>query len=705
LRVLERSRDTPVVALHAPGGYGKTTVLAQWADDDDRPVVWVGVRPEAPDAASLAQTLVDQLYEVGLLTEQLDLPRGTDAVTWHLGVLPAVEAALAGVTRPFLIVIDDAGAMSGRPWDCLAASIATSIPEGAQVALGTRTMLPPALRRLRTEGLLLEMGPEVLALDSFEGALLMQLMGAEVSDAAQMELLEATEGWPVAVYLAVRAIVSGRRAVVDGRLTPGADLSDYLREEILGPLGESDAQFLLHSSVLAKLDERSCDAVAGTGSSLARLRRLAASNHLLVPLDPSEEQFRMHAMLREFLSGELRSRDPEAWRTAHAAASLTCEEAGDLDGAVFHAREPRDDARLGSLARRYSGMLIGTGRMSVLHRWLDGVEPDRLVADGGLAVVSGWLAAQAGDGDALGRYEMAAEACVARQPDMAASVALLRATVAHEGLEEMYSLAREFTSRATPDDPWLTVAYYLVGVAMLLSDRQGAVEEFERGNRLAVLHGLPAMRARHLAALGDLALMRGDNRRAVTYVSEARELVATHRLEHLVTITPVFVTSARCYLQEGAVREANLDAAQALRLMSLMPILGPLNRVYNPLSLAGVFLALGDHQRARALVAEARDSYGPTTRSPVGDRVMAEIGERLGASSAWAAAGPVLTTAEIRVLQYLPTHLSFSEIAAELFVSRHTVRTQAQAVYRKLGAHSRTEAIRTARGAGLLPIR
>ena len=57
----------------------------------------------------------------------------------------------------------------------------------------------------------------------------------------------------------------------------------------------------------------------------------------------------------------------------------------------------------------------------------------------------------------------------------------------------------------------------------------------------------------------------------------------------------------------------------------------------------------------------------------------------------------------VRVLQYLPTHLSFPQIAEELCVSRHTVKTQALSAYRKLGVHTRGEAIERARRAGLLP--
>jgi LuxR family maltose regulon positive regulatory protein len=61
-----------------------------------------------------------------------------------------------------------------------------------------------------------------------------------------------------------------------------------------------------------------------------------------------------------------------------------------------------------------------------------------------------------------------------------------------------------------------------------------------------------------------------------------------------------------------------------------------------------------------------------------------------------------LTPAELRVLRFLPTHFSFPQIAAEAFVSPNTVKTQAQAVYRKLGVSSRREAVERAREAGFL---
>ena len=70
-----------------------------------------------------------------------------------------------------------------------------------------------------------------------------------------------------------------------------------------------------------------------------------------------------------------------------------------------------------------------------------------------------------------------------------------------------------------------------------------------------------------------------------------------------------------------------------------------------------------------------------------------------GPAGAWAMS---LTGAELRLLPYLATHLTFPEIATRLFISRNTVKTEAVSIYRKLGASSRSEAIERAIEVGFL---
>ena len=125
--------------------------------------------------------------------------------------------------------------------------------------------------------------------------------------------------------------------------------------------------------------------------------------------------------------------------------------------------------------------------------------------------------------------------------------------------------------------------------------------------------------------------------------------------------------------------------------------------VQTTLELAYAHLALADADGARTLCLEADDLLHrrPDLGALVARNVAAAGGARgvLGAASGWAS---TLTTAELRLLPLLTTHLTFREIAERLFVSRNTVKTQAISVYRKLDATSRSEAIERAIELGLV---
>ena len=117
--------------------------------------------------------------------------------------------------------------------------------------------------------------------------------------------------------------------------------------------------------------------------------------------------------------------------------------------------------------------------------------------------------------------------------------------------------------------------------------------------------------------------------------------------------------------------------------------------------LAAACLHLDDSAAARELLDQAEGFAARVPDSPTIQSWLSSTRDR--ASSASAGQGhDELTPAELRTLQFLPSHLSFREIAERSFVSLNTVKTQAQAIYRKLGASSRAEAVDQAREAGLL---
>jgi LuxR family maltose regulon positive regulatory protein len=120
------------------------------------------------------------------------------------------------------------------------------------------------------------------------------------------------------------------------------------------------------------------------------------------------------------------------------------------------------------------------------------------------------------------------------------------------------------------------------------------------------------------------------------------------------------------------------------------------------LEMAEVSIGLGDLSRADVFV---RDAEAVLRRRPdlgsLGPRTD-DLRRRLGTLQTAASRHPTLTTAELRILPLLVTHLSIAAIADRLFLSRHTVKAQLESMYRKLDVHSRDAAVARAREAGLL---
>jgi LuxR family maltose regulon positive regulatory protein len=206
-----------------------------------------------------------------------------------------------------------------------------------------------------------------------------------------------------------------------------------------------------------------------------------------------------------------------------------------------------------------------------------------------------------------------------------------------------------------------------------------------------------------LAQLGVLALVADDAETAEMCVSRARRQVERVGLAGYPTCALAFAVSALDRAQRGRVDEAQRDLRDGLRLLASLGDFTPWYEVEARVILARAALRLSDIVRARTLLADAS-----RLASHVPDAVV--LSDWLGASwaradsfSSSAVTGPSsLTTAELRVLRLLPTHLSFREIAGKLHVSANTIKTQAHAVYRKLDASSRTEAVHNARCVGLL---
>jgi LuxR family maltose regulon positive regulatory protein len=703
---LRGASDAPLVLAVAPAGYGKTTVLAEWAERDGRPFAWIGLRREHDDVGRLLSSIAVALEEIEpvggeVLARSARRGQGAELFTQHL-------ARSLAARRPFVLVLDDAHLLEAPAAFRALEVLVEHMPPGSQLALASRTE-PEGfpVGRLRTHRRLVELRTRDLAMTRTEAGLLLAGLGLRPGDIDT--LLARTEGWPAGLYLAALSLRDepdrGRalaRFAGDDRF-----VADYLRDELLAELPGDRLRFLRRTSVLEDLTGPLCDAVLARPGSGGTLRELARANVMLVPLDRADARYRYHGLFAEMLRGELRRLEPQYEAEAHRRASAWHAERGDLERAIHHATSADDVPAAGDLLWRAAPEYVMSGRDAAVRRWLESFGTEQIASEPRLALAAATSAFAVGDRDRVDHWCAAAERGMHRDgagpfPGGDSAIAVLRAFVARDGLAAMDADAAAAAERVRDDMPWRAICCLMRGAAHHLAGEAGdARAHLEDGARRAAV-AAPVIQVLCLAHLGVLASDDGDAATAELSIARARRQLERLGLRGHPLCAFVLAASALDRAHRGRVDEARRDTRDGSRLLALLADAAPWYDAATRLLLARAALRLGDVVGARTLLAEA-SRIVPQAPAPVLSAWLEECWARADSFSATAILGPSsLTTAELRVLQLLPTHLSFREIAADLHVSANTIKTHAHAVYRKLDASSRTEAVANARQVGLL---
>jgi LuxR family maltose regulon positive regulatory protein len=659
VRRLVGYRDTPIVLLVAPAGYGKSTVLAEWAFRDRRRFTWL-----APDGLDLLE-----------------------------------DAASDRV--PQVLVVDDADLLGAAALGRIVAA-AQRLPAGGVVALAARR--PPALPvgRLRANRLVIDVGARDLAMTRLEAALLLDGAGLRL-EAPQVDLLvERTQGWPAALYLATLALAQEPDGAGD---FTGADrlVADFLREEVLADLTDEQRAFLRRSSPLAHVTGSLCDAVLDVRGSGETLRALAATGLPIEPLDREDAAFRYHPLLAAMLRAELLRVEPERAPILHRRAAGWHEREGDAEEALRHAVAGRDTERAARLLWALAPRYLQAGDGAALDAWL------RAFGEGDLAAHPPLALTAAARHLAQGRRDQAERSidAAARTLDdadgggMAAAIVLLRACSARDGVVRMGEDAARAARLAPADSAVQAPARLLMGAAHHLDGDRPAARTLlaDAAGRAA---GAPLVAALAHAQLALLAAEADDWDGAAHHADGAQDLLEPIAAPAAVR-TLVLTASALAAAYRGDLPRARRDAADGQRLLASLTGHAPWFVAQVLVWLARAKIRLSDGPAARMLLARAARAQGQVPDAPVLADWLHEGWERADAFAASATGdGPMLTNAELRVLRLLPSHLSFREIGERLHVSTNTVKTQALSVYRKLDVTSRSQAVSCGLTAGLI---
>jgi LuxR family maltose regulon positive regulatory protein len=707
--LVERGRTSPcrAVGVTAAAGYGKSTFLAEWAVAEDRPVAWLALDRYDDDPTRILALLASAFSRID--PGYPDLARSIQGAGMAaLGrAAPRLAAAFGAAQSPFVLMVDDLHELRSADCHDVLGIVIEGIPPGSQLVTASR-FDQPHIARMRVEGEVLDIRAHDLVLDAAGAQQVFVAENVELSPEVAAGVVERTEGWPAGIYLsALVASEAGERP--DAIRGDDKYVAEYLYSESLSAQSEATQQFLRQTSVLDQLSGALCSAVVPSSNGAAQLRELEQANVFVIPLDREGQWYRYHGLFREFLLNELGRTEPGQIEALHVRAADWYESEGSIALAIEHLLHTTDTHRAARLVDRLAMRSYQTGQIATSLRWLATLGIEGVEQYPPLAACAGWGAVLTGR--PLEAEQWAAyvdDATFEEQPadgtsSFESARAMLRAAMCPHGPEQMLRDATSGVEREPSWSPWRNTALWLLGQAhLLLGDRDGAGAIFSEACQAATRLGNVGGVASSGAELALLAMDDEDWNRADEHVDEALLAVERSHSQDYVLSLLALAGAARRALHRRASDDARAHLARAMRGRLGATYALPYIAARLRLELATTYLALGDDGSTRQLVHEIDEILGH--RPDLGNVVdrLREFRLALAPGRHAAAGATPLTSAELRVLPYLQTHLTLAGIAERLVVSRNTVNSQVSAIYRKLDVSSRNAAVERATHIGLL---
>jgi LuxR family maltose regulon positive regulatory protein len=711
LERLDESAVAKLTVVAAPTGYGKTTVLSAWSRRTTQAVAWVTLDADDNDPTQFLQYVVTALGRVAPIGNgPLAALRGPGADPIR-SVLPRLLNQLGELDEPVALVLDDYHLIEAPTCHDAVRLLLDRAPGQLRIVLSTRVDPPLPVGRLRARGELCEIRASDLRFSASETE---QLLNGSLEldlDPEAVELLEQrTEGWPAGLYLAALSLQGAAEPhdFLEAFAGSNRHLVDYLGSEVLAAHSDDAQLFLTRTSILRRLSGPLCDAVLEESSSATHLSELGHSNLFLVPLDEQGEWYRYHRVFSELLQFELGQREPQLVPVLHKRAAAWYEEAGQVESAVEHAVAAGDIDLAARLLARLWRPLYQFGRLATLERLLDRFPVATVRRSAPLSFIAAMLAGSAGAPEAVVEEHLA---YIERSgwegpfpdttPSAEAAACFVRAAYLY-GDTSGSLRAADLLSELAPDDFILAAAARLARARALffLGELDAALAAMPRFDPKTA-HERPTMSVLGPALASLIELENGSPESALALARTAVELAEELGLSEtpLLSMAPTALGSALAARGELAEAEAELE-----RGLELSAKLGPgLPRAHALLALAPVRGERGDRVGARLLLVEARSIIGPARDPGVLAARLEELERRLSTRARREISPDDLPTeSELRVLRLLASGLSQREIGNELFLSSNTIKSHARALYRKLGASSRAEAVARARELGVI---
>lgn len=369
-RMGENDPGRKLILVHAPAGFGKTSLLLQYHE---------ARRREGITALWMNMDNADNDLDRFVLHLQAGWKRATSRQSnTPLQDPPGLIEQLASYGSPFSLILDEFESIQSPSVLNFIEQVLDYLPAHGELVLGSRHLPSISLGRMRTRGQLLELSHTDLRLNFAEStAMLDKQLRRSLKPQDVTILHERTEGWPAAIHLAALALPD--------HVEPGnffasfsgshAELAQFLAEDILEKLSDDERGFLLQTSILHELNAGLCDWLTNREDSQLLLEQLSRANLFLVPLNNEHSSYRYHGLFASFLYERLKATSSLNIFELHRRAASWYLHHDRPIPAIEHLLQDHDQHAAVALLSEHAEGLLAEGRVRRLLRWFDLLQP------------------------------------------------------------------------------------------------------------------------------------------------------------------------------------------------------------------------------------------------------------------------------------------------------------------------------------------
>jgi len=455
-----------LIVVAAPAGYGKTSLLADFARETDLVTCWYSLAPLDNDPSVFLEHLLTSLANhfpgFGKKTRSVltaALPHG-DPLT-VVGAL--VNEMVSTIPEWFVLVLDDFHYVEDSPpVVSLLSSLLAYQPENCHLIISSRTVpqgLP--LFSMMARGTAAGLGVDALRFTADEVESLFWRSGCRISPQEAQRLVAETEGWIMAIRLTGGLWRQAWKGLEQGSLD-AQPLYDYLAGEVLSCQEAEVQQFLLLSSTLAEMTAETCQQALGIRDAVHWLGEVERRNLFVTRSEAEKRGQRYHALFREFLQTRLREASPEAFSLLHRQAAAWFEAHAAPEQAVEHYLMAGAAFEAAQVMDRAAPELLRVGYFQTLVTWAEQLPEDVLCAVPSLLLNAAKAASRIGCPEQTERWLEMAEAGSRARGDtdvlgmVLSARALVRLNEGHHA--ESLRLVEEVLSLAPPDQEGMAEA-------------------------------------------------------------------------------------------------------------------------------------------------------------------------------------------------------------------------------------------------------